>query len=88
MDLHVSDGQSFADDPLILNGSITLAPSGSVFDGDSVPRGTGGPSNGGLWDIKSFDVTSGLTPGENELTLTTGQNSDCLSLIVAAVNLQ
>ena len=87
MELHVSDGQSFPDDALILNGTITLAPIGPIFDGDSVPNGPGGPPNGGLWDIKAFDVTSALAPGDNTLTLTTGQDSDCLSLIVAAVDL-
>ncbi len=89
MDLHVSDGQTFPDDALILNpGPITLAPTGPIFEGDSVPNGASAAStNGGLWDIKSFDVTSALTPGDNTLTLTTGLASDCLSLIVAAVDL-
>ncbi len=86
MDLHVSDGQTFPDDALILNpGPITLAPTGPIFDGDSVPNGpSAGSTSGGLWDIKAFDVTSALTPGDNTLTLTSGVASDCLSLIVAA----
>ncbi len=88
MELHVSDGQSFPDDALTLNGTIALAPSGPTFDGDSVPNGPSATStSGGLWDIKAFDVTSGLAPGDNTLTLTTGLGSDCLSLIVAAVDL-
>lgn len=88
--LHVSDGQAssnFADDALILNGNV-LAPRGQVFSGDSVPNGPSASStSGGLWDIKSYDITSALSPGNNTLRLTTGQNSDCLSLIVAVINL-
>jgi hypothetical protein len=88
IDLHVSDGQSFPDDALILNGTTTLASAGAIFQGDSVLFGpSAGQTNGGLWDIKSYNVTADLTPGPNTLTLTTGVNSDCLSLVVAAVNL-
>jgi len=83
--MHVSDGQTFADAALVLNES-TLAPAGNIFQGDSVPFGTF-DSNGHLWDIKTFDVTSFLSPGPNTLTLTTGLNVDCLSLVVAAIDL-
>ena len=83
--MHVSDGQSFADDALVLNSS-TLVPAGAIFQGDSVPFGSF-DSGGHLWDIKSFDVTAFLSPGPNTLTLTTGVNSDCLSLVVAAIDL-
>jgi len=83
--LHVSDGQAFDDDALILNGS-TLVPTGAIFQGDSVPFGTFDAS-GHLWDIHSYDVTSYLSPGPNTLTLTTGLASDCLSLVVAAIDL-
>ncbi len=88
LELHVSDGQVFPEDALTLNGT-TLAAAGGIFQGTTVPNGTGDNANtrGGLWDIRSFDVTSFLTPGSNTLTLTTGFTSDCLSLIVAAVNL-
>ena len=87
MQLHVSDGQTFSDDALVLN-STTLVPTGAIFQGDSVPGVNNGPSgNGRLWDIKSFDVTSFLSPGPNTLTLTTGVVSDCLSLVVAIVDL-
>jgi len=85
MDLHVSDGQTFDDDALVLNGQ-ELEPAGDVFNGETVP-GNGQSASDRLWDIRQFDVTSFLSPGENTLTLTTGQNSDCLSLVVAAVNL-
>ncbi len=86
MELHVSDGQTFTDDALILN-AVTLEPGPQIFDGNTVPNGPGGPSNGGLWDIRSFDVTSFLNPGPNTLTLTTGVAGDCLSLVVAAIDL-
>ena len=88
LELHVSDGQVFPDDGLILNGQ-TLAAAGSIFQGDSVPNGPAAAQySGGLWDIKSWDVTSYLTPGPNTLTLTTDNSgSDCLSLIAAVVNL-
>jgi hypothetical protein len=86
MDMIVSDGQTFSDNALTLNGQ-TLVPTGGIFQGDTVPTAGGGPSNGFLWDQKSFDITSFLTPSPNTLTLTSGFTSDCLSLIVAAVNL-
>ncbi len=77
--LHVGDGQTFADAALIVN-SNELAPAGPVFQGNTVPGGN-------LWDIRSFDVTSSLSPGPNSLNLTTGLNSDCLSLIAALIDL-
>lgn len=87
LDLHVSDGQNFGDDALVLNSEV-LEPAGGLFNGDTVPNGpTAGDTSGGLWDIRSYDVTSFLTPGENTLEFTTGQASDCLAPIVAAVNL-
>ena len=88
IDLHVSDGQSYDDDALVLNGTTTLASTGAIFQGDSVPNGLSAEeTDGGLWDIKSYDVTADLTLGPNTLTLTTGVNFDCLSLVVAAINL-
>ncbi len=90
LDLVVSDGQTFPDDALMLNGT-TLVPAGNIFQGDSTPAGPGPPppddANGDLWDVKSFDLTSFLSSGANNLHLTTGLGSDCLSLVVAAANL-
>jgi hypothetical protein len=87
MTLHVADGQRFPDGAIDVNGT-TVAPAGELFDGDSVPVGpTADSTNGGLWDIKPFDVTSVLHPGANTLALTSAQNGDCLSLVVAAVDL-
>lgn len=82
----VSDGQTFPDAAVIVNGS-TLVPAGSVFDGNTVPGGAGGPDNGFLWDIRSFDATSFLTPGLNTLNITSGVNSDCLSCIHILIDL-
>jgi hypothetical protein len=89
--LHVSDGQTANDAAVILNGTTPLSAPGAVFQGVSVPNGaSAGQTNGGLWDIKSYNVTAELTPGPNTLTLTTGvypDHGDCLSLVVAAINL-
>lgn len=85
--LHVSDGQTFTDDAVKLN-SATLAASGAVFDGNTVPAtDPDGPTgNGSLWDIKPFDIPSGLlSEGANTLLLTTGTVQDHLSLVVVAV---
>ena len=83
LDVIVSDGQTFLDDALVLNGS-ELAPAGPIFQGDSVPAGPSGA--GSLWDVESFGITSFLSPGRNTLHLTTGTLEDCLSLVVAAAN--
>ena len=83
---HVSDGQTFADAALIAN-ATTIAPAGAVFQGDTVPSAGGGPSNGFLWDIRNFNVTSLLSPGPNTLNITTGVNSDCLSCVLIAIDL-
>ncbi|MBI5050383.1 MAG: DUF3344 domain-containing protein [Nitrospirae bacterium] len=84
INLHVGDGQLWEDAPLILN-TLTLDPGPQIFDGISVPPGD--DNEMGLWDIKSFDVTSYLSPGLNTLVLTTGDYGDCLSLVVAAIDL-
>jgi hypothetical protein len=85
MVLHVTDGQSFPDPSIIVNGT-TVLPSGANFDGDTVPGNPAGNRNGLLWDVRSFDVTSFLTPGPNTLHMTTGPNvSDCIALVLAEV---
>jgi hypothetical protein len=87
MELHVSDGQIFGDDAVDVNGMEVLA-AGDVFQGDTVPFDVNGPAdNGSLWDIRDIDVTSFLSPGPNSLSLTSGTASDCLGLIVVAINL-
>lgn len=90
--LHVSDGQAAPEDGLKVNGKI-LTEAGPNFSGDTVPIGTGccGPattgSTGGLWDIKNYNLVPFLTTGQNTVTLTTGYQNDCLSLIVALIDL-
>ena len=87
LQLHVADGQAFSDDALVLNAS-TLVPTGAIFEGNSVPSANNGPgTNGSLWDIKTFDVTSYLVPGPNTFVMTSGVAGDCLALVVAIVDL-
>lgn len=87
--LHVSDGQNFSptdDSTLTLNGSPLAT--GGIFQGDGVQFGNGSfPSNGALWDIESFDITSFLAPGSNNLSLSLPGVFDALSLVVAQFNL-
>jgi len=85
--LHVGDGQTWDDDNLYLNGEI-LASGPEVFDGNTLPNGSSaGNTNGGLWDIRSFDITSFMSPGVNNFALTTSDYDDCLGLVVAVVDL-
>ncbi len=89
MRLIVSDGQAFSDDALQVNG-VTLLPSGGAnWEGNTLPdQGTASVTNGGLWDHRSFDVTSLLSPGPNTLTIQpTAYVNDCLSLIAAIFDL-
>jgi hypothetical protein len=87
LDLVVSDGQSYDDGALVVNGS-TLAAAGPIFQGDSGPNYSGNDEGvtGSLWDVKSFEITSLLTSGSNNVHVTSAANSDCLSLVVAAAN--
>lgn len=85
LQMHVSDGQTFADAAVQVN-ATTIAPAGPIFQGDSVPNGPG-VNNGGLWDIENFNITSLLSPGLNNLSMTTGVNNDCLSCIMVAIDL-
>jgi hypothetical protein len=89
LDLVVSDGQTYADGPLMLNNQ-PLAAAGHTFDGTTTPAGSS-PS-GSLWDVKPFDITPYLSnANDNTLHLTSDADSgeefsDCLSLVVAAAN--
>lgn len=80
--VHVSDGQVFLDDAVSANSTV-LVGAGPVFQGALGPS----TQNGSLWDIRDFNVTSLLTPGFNNIQLTTGVNGDCLSLVIAIVDL-
>jgi hypothetical protein len=87
LDLIVSDGQSYPDGDLIVNGT-TIAAAGPLFQGDTGPNYAGNPSGvtGSLWDIKSFDITSLLSNGSNNLNITSPADGDALSLVVAIAN--
>lgn len=89
MTLHVSDGQDFGtgdDGNFLVNG--VMVNNGDEFDGTTVPNTAGtSVANGALWDIVSFDVTSFLSVGPNNLNLTHTAVNDALSLIVAAIDL-
>jgi uncharacterized repeat protein (TIGR01451 family) len=89
LQLHVSDGQSFEDGAVSINDAEFLSQ-GQNFEGDSVPgtfNGNGEGVFGNLWDIKDYaDISSFLDPGSNDLTLTSPYVDDCLSLVVALVD--
>jgi hypothetical protein len=84
--LYVSDGQNFgpADDGTLTINGVTLA-TGGLFQG-LAPRAAGaGVSNGDLTDVITFNITSFLTPGNNNLNVQLGPGfSDALSLVGAA----
>jgi hypothetical protein len=86
LDFIVSDGQTADDAALVVNGT-TVVPTGPIFSGDSTPHG-GFDAAGDLWDVKSFDITDLgiLSPGSNDLHLTSGLAGDCLSLVAFAAN--
>lgn len=91
LQLHVGDGQLWPDADLLLDGLI-LGAGPELFQGDSVPSANNGPLGyGSLWDIKSYDITSFLSPGDNSLHLTSPYgaigNQDCLSLVAATISL-
>ncbi len=85
--LFVSDGQNFGpndDGTLRVNG--TSIATGGIFQGDTLPGESVG--NGNLFDIRSFEISSLLSPGLNSvnLTLDAGFN-DALSVIAAFIDL-
>ena len=84
LELHVADGQTFLDDAVTVN-QVTIAPPGSVFQGNTVPGIDGPGGNGKLWDIRSFGLVDVLQFGDEQLRLTSGVSGDCLSLVAAAV---
>ncbi len=81
--LHVADGQagvSWDDAPLTIDGFPPI-PGPLIFTGASCP----GPSflAGNLWDLGTFSI-AGAPAGP--LTISTGLLGDCLSLVVAVVD--
>src|SRR5262249_52350331 len=87
--LMVSDGQDFGandDGTISVNGSALT--SGGIFQGGSLCCGTGPTGNGNLWDIKTYDITSFLSPGLNNLNVTLGAGiNDAIADIVAVIDL-
>ena len=90
LDLIVGDGQSYADGKVDVhvNGNLdgtTIAPAGAVFQGDVGPNYSGNDVGvtGSLWDMNSYNITSLLAEGSNNLKITSPINQDCLSLVVA-----
>lgn len=92
--LHVSDGQIYEDDALVLNGE-NIEHRGQVFQGTMVQAANNGPGGTGrLWDVATYEVTDLLAAGSNTLAMTHGYlgrdhhpKGDCVSLIVAVINL-
>lgn len=88
---HVSDGQAgfaWQDGEVLANGTQIAGPSGSeIFAGDFVQLGNGPDNNGALWDIENFNITSLLSPGLNNLNITSGYYADCLSCVLIAIDL-
>jgi hypothetical protein len=89
LDLIVGDGQSYDDGEVDVNGA-RIAEQGAVFQGSVGPNGPGGGSDF-LWDMNSYDITSLLTQGSNNLHITSPlaqdvEVADCLSLVVAMAN--
>jgi hypothetical protein len=89
--LFVSDGQNFgANDDGTLRVNGTAVASGGLFQGNSLPGGpgTGTGNNGNLFDIKTYNITSLLSTGQNTLNITLDNGfSDALSVIAAFVDL-
>jgi hypothetical protein len=85
LDLIVGDGQSYDDGEVDVNGA-PIAEQGAVFQGLVGPNGPGDQTDN-LWDMNSYDITSLLTQGSNNLHITsplaTPGPADCLSLVVA-----
>jgi hypothetical protein len=99
MQLHIADGQNWADDALLINDTVKFE-GGWLYYPDLFSWATGltvssannspEPQWDNLWDIINFEVTTDLVaagPAPQTLELISGDFSDCLSLIVALVDL-
>jgi hypothetical protein len=90
LQVHVADGQGYGDGGVFVNETQIVA-AGPNFQGNSVPPNVGDPIPvgsvmGGLWDIKSYDITSVMSVGSNTLRLTSPTDADALSLVVMLVS--
>lgn len=75
LQLHVGDGQEFIDGAINLNSEV-LVPAGAIFSGGL----------GSFWDINTYEISSFLAFGENSLTFKSPAHPDCLSLVLAIVD--
>ena len=76
--LGVSDGQSFVDGSLLVNGNDL----GIDFNGTTVPQTAGTTvGNGALWDLIEVDISSLLSIGLNNLDISYSGGGDALSAI-------
>ena len=95
MEFHVADGQGFTDATVSLstpNGNLDITDSAVLWDGNSLPTaGTSRTTDGELYDIHYFDITSafGGVTGPVALSLD-GQMSpsDCHGLVLGLVDLE
>lgn len=86
----VSDGQNFGNDEALKLNGTELYGVGPTWNGTQAQNGLSGfPSNGLLWDVRTFDVTSFLSLGPNTLSLVSNVPplTDALSLIHLAFDL-
>lgn len=91
---HNADGQTFTDGELTLDagaGPLVIPDAVGLWEGTSVPSaGTSRATNGDLWDIHSFDITSAFAPVPGPVALNLDGmefTSDCLGLVLALVDL-
>lgn len=93
LQLHVSDGQSTVDGPVLID-DVGLVAQGGNFQGDSVPGVFGGNQagvTGNLWDIRDHDITEFMNSPNTTLHLTSTQPTgvetfDCIALVAAIVD--
>jgi hypothetical protein len=89
--VHVSDGQSFADGPIAFkaDATVTIADTTALYDGNVLPTaGTSRAGNGSLWDIHGFDITAAFTgSGAKDLKIDFNSGNDCVALVVLLVDL-
>ncbi|MBI2374391.1 MAG: choice-of-anchor D domain-containing protein [Deltaproteobacteria bacterium] len=89
LEIHASDGQSYDDGEVVVNGT-PVAPSGPVFQGSTVPvesASSASSTEGSLWDIRSFDISSIVPASPVSVRITSPPTiNDCVSLVVAIVD--
>ncbi len=91
--LHLADGQSFADDKLDFSTQtkiLSIPDTPNLYDGNSVPgMGPGRAPDGLLWDINTLDIT-GLfeRPGTYDVYMNgMTKVADCVSLVLLVVDI-